>query len=810
MIQCPRCGAENKPGETFCSECGARLTPGSSAAPGREPTSPNVTGDIPEEVPSWLQKLLTAHGLVELEEEEEELVFIKDRVTAPTVAKEPESWPVEEPAPLPEAEPEEWWPAGQKPGKELPPVEAEASEETGFTDWLRTFRSEGEDWEREAEKAKEIAPPEDEETSDWLRGLREPDVGAEGAPGLVELAVEPSDETGLEELPEWLRELGGPVVEAEPAAAAKEIPPLAEFPAISGIEEEEEELPEWLREIEKSEVAAEASISLDRSPDLEALAEEGEPSEPAFTVPEALAERIEEEEVEAPEWLRELQQMEPTPAEEVSGEAIAPPDWLVQPTATEVTIEADEVLAPDWLQEPVPSDAEAPGEEKELTPPDWLREWELRGGTVPEMEDEPAAEPPTAPVEGEAPPFVGEELEELAEILGPPVSKVPVVEPEKGPKGVEGLAQADIPDWLLALRPQEPGGELAEAREFMEFSGPLADIKGVLPVEPIISLPHLTRPEEVAVQAPSAPGDLFAEVVAQPALSASAVPTQDRARLLAGVQRILIYLLLVMAVAVPLWMEPIYGPLDATDLQAGGEYFYALLDGRGSVALPDDSVVIVAFDYNPATAAELALQARAILDHLMRRGVRIMAISLYPEGAALAWDVLDELLDERGYVYGENYVHLGYLPNQPAAVRYFLAAGPTGDGQTDYRHGQPISQYPIAQGVDDLSSVDLVVELAGDKDTLRTWVEQVTARAGVPVVAGVSAATAPYVQPYLDSGQLQALLVGLPGAAEYEAQAGQTGKAIDSLGSQVAAQAAIVLLILLGNLVQLVTRGGKE
>ena len=121
-----------------------------------------------------------------------------------------------------------------------------------------------------------------------------------------------------------------------------------------------------------------------------------------------------------------------------------------------------------------------------------------------------------------------------------------------------------------------------------------------------------------------------------------------------------------------------------------------------------------------------------------------------------------------------------------------------------------MGEYAIGRGVDGLSSVNLIVELAGDESTLRTWIEQITAREDVPVVAGVSAATAPYVRPYLDSGQLRALLVGLPGAAEYEARAGRHGRAIDSLGSQAAAQAAIVLLIFLGNLVHLVGRGGKK
>ncbi|OQY21445.1 MAG: hypothetical protein B6I34_07315 [Anaerolineaceae bacterium 4572_32.1] len=303
---------------------------------------------------------------------------------------------------------------------------------------------------------------------------------------------------------------------------------------------------------------------------------------------------------------------------------------------------------------------------------------------------------------------------------------------------------------------------------------------------------------------------MLAEVVAQPPEHITPAPRQRDGGVAAGVQRVLIYLLVLAAVLVPLLMGPIYGPIDAADLRGGADTFYSLLDGQSALALPPGSVIVMAFDYNPATAAELSRQARAIVDHLMSRNLRIMVISLYPEGAALASDILDELAATHDYEYGQNYIHLGYLPNQPASVRYFLDTGPAGGGWTDYQRGKPVAEYPIAQGVNDLSAIKLIIELTGDKRTLQTWVEQVTARTNLPLAAGVSASGAPYAQPYLDSGQLRALLVGLPGAAEYEAQSEQIGEAIESLGSQVAAQGSIVLLILLGNLVHLVTRGGKK
>ena len=742
------------------------------------------------------------------------------------------------------------WPSGRSLASKPSPVELKEEGEAPSADWLQDLRSTTEDWEQELAEVRETLPPPDEEVTDWLQGLREPDT---------EAVAEPSDIAGVDEgeLPDWLRDLSELGVEAEPALPTEKVPPPVEMPEteeeeltdwLVGLREEEfaeetivspqaapspvvpaveepepegEEVPEWLREMRKPEVAEEKDASPDwlSGPDI-VEGKESELSEPpALVVPEAPAEKAEdgegEEKVEIPEWLQELRGVELTPAEEMPGEVVAPPEWLTQPAAPEVIIEEGKVRMPDWLQGPEPSDSEAEDEEREVRPPDWLSELGPPVSPLTKTEDEPAAavpswleelEPATeAPDLEEVPPFIGVEVKELTDILEQSLPEVPLTE-------ADGLAAADIPDWLLALRPREAGEELTEVQEILELSGPLAGIRSVLPVEPIISLPHLTRPESAAVEISPVSGDLFAEIVAQSSVSAAAKPKRAGARLglVVGVQRVLIYLLLLAAVVVPILVGPIYGRLNAAELQAGVEPFYAVLDGRGRVALADDALVVVAFDYNPASAAELSLQARAIVDHLMRRGVRIMAISLFPEGAALAWDVLDELATERGYTYGENYIHLGYLPNQPVSVRHFLNVGPTGEGQSDYRNGRPVGQYAIAQDVDSLSSVDLVVELAGNESTLRTWIEQITARTDVPVVAGVSAATAPYVRPYLDSGQLQALLVGLPGAAEYEAQSGRPGRAIDSLGSQAAAQAVIVLLILLGNLVHLVTRGGKK
>jgi hypothetical protein len=835
-----------------------------------------IDAQIPEEKPPWLQDLLFEHGLLEPEEEEPQPPPTPEPELPPAGPEpEGEDWvaamrpeeeetvPVEEGAEVPAAD--DWLQALREAGEDLEEAAEPEEETTPFPVDLPAGEEELPSWLRDLESLEEEEPapselPADEaaeEIPDWLQDLpaEEPETQEEPIPPAAEPSVEPKGD----ELPDWLRDLAAPqdleeppaVVEEEASAPAAEVPPLAapseveedelpewlrdlggpeepladegegkvpplrEAPDAAGAPEkvpeeaEEQELPEWLRDLRSEEMEQEVVFSPTESAEgIEA------PEEPPERAPEVSGEP------EVPEWLQTMQEEEQdgvSAQEAVEGEeeAAAHPDWLTRPTTPEVTVEEGEVPAPEWLQGPVPADMDE-SEEREDAPPDWLQDLESETPAlavdkvetvdeVPPWLDEigPAAGTPEQKVS----PFVGDDLDEM---IGA-VEESPVEDAPPEPETPEGLVRADIPEWLLALRPDQAGEE-AEV-EIEELSGPLKGIRGVLPAEPIIAKPHLSRAETVPVEAPTFSGDLFAEVVAQPPQPAAAMPGQKRSRAVVGIQRVLIYLLILAAVVVPLFIDPFqYGPLDAQDLRGGAAGFYPLLEGTGPVALPAGSVVVVAFDYQPAMAGELSVQAQAVVDHLMARDLRIAAISLYPEGAALALDALQERADVHGYEYGTDYIHLGYLPNQPASVRHFLDAGPLSADRRDYLSGRPLDgdQYPIAQAVRDMRAVSLVVELTGDERTLRTWVEQITAHTRVPIAAGVSASIAPYAQPYLDSGQLEALLVGLPGAAEYEARREEVGQGIRSLGSQVAAQAMVVLLIFLGNLVHLVTRGGKS
>jgi hypothetical protein len=76
---------------------------------------------------------------------------------------------------------------------------------------------------------------------------------------------------------------------------------------------------------------------------------------------------------------------------------------------------------------------------------------------------------------------------------------------------------------------------------------------------------------------------------------------------------------------------------------------------------------------------------------------------------------------------------------------------------------------------------------------------------------GCTGVMAPGLYPLLRSGQLNGLIGGLRGAAEYETLIGQKGKAIAGMDAQSATHLAIIVLVIMCNLFYFSTRKqGKQ
>jgi hypothetical protein len=701
--------------------------------------------------------------------------------------------------------------------------------------------------EKEHEEEAEVPPlaeagemppaeaPAQAEVPDWLRGIREGVPSEEEMPPLVAPTPAEVEEEAAEELPDWLREV---VPQAEAEIAVEEegegAPPVAappapeEAPVKAG---EVGELPEWLQRIAPPEEAPPPEVALP--------AEAGVPEWLQAAAPGAEAPPLTEAEKEAPSWLQEISDAgevavfeETAPAMEAEERV---PSWLQElapiseealPTASPEEVPAiaveglEEGAVPTWLEElgamePIPF--EEPAALVEAPPEERVEEGIEEALPVPVEVEELAEVPALAPSEErveegieEAFPFpVG--VEELAEVPAPVPTEEGVEEAPPFPTGVEELVEAGIPAWVLALRPAEMEAEPTPSREeaipeVVETTGLLAGIPGVLPAESIIGVPHTLRPPtpvtvpgELALEA-----KLLGEVFAQERPPAVSTPKERGKRLAQQAGRLLLYLALITAVLIPyffstgLFEESVSPALETED-------FHRTIEN-----LSPDSVVLVAFDYDPSLAAEMSLQAEALIHHLMKRGLKVMTISMYPGGQALAEETLRGAASVYNYQPVEDYINLGYLPNQ--AVSLWAFTGPNPMANYVYE-GTPVSETPLGQRINRLTDFGLIVELAAGQDTLRWWVEQVGSQyPGLPMVAGVSAGLDPYVRPYYETpgrSQLKGLLVGLPGAAQYEGLTKRTGRALDSLESQGLAHLTIVALIVVGNVVHFASRLGK-
>jgi len=226
--------------------------------------------------------------------------------------------------------------------------------------------------------------------------------------------------------------------------------------------------------------------------------------------------------------------------------------------------------------------------------------------------------------------------------------------------------------------------------------------------------------------------------------------------------------------------------------------------------VPAGSKVLLAGDYDPGTIAENYPMHLAAVRQLMSRNIKIIAVELYPGGPPLADRVLRIAGAEYHKTEGIDYTNLGYKSGNEAVMSQMGSSIPI-TFPAD-RSGTPVAKIPVMKGVENFSQIALLISVSAGYPGTKEWVQQVVSRYHLPMVAGVTAVSAPEYYPYLQAGQLQGLLGGMAGAAEYETLVKAPGLATRGMDAQSLAHIFIALMILLGNLAALPQRssGGKS
>ncbi|CAI4032427.1 hypothetical protein DNFV4_02857 [Nitrospira tepida] len=215
-------------------------------------------------------------------------------------------------------------------------------------------------------------------------------------------------------------------------------------------------------------------------------------------------------------------------------------------------------------------------------------------------------------------------------------------------------------------------------------------------------------------------------------------------------------------------------------------------------ALPEGSVFLLSLDFDPASKPELYPQAVAILRHAFKKNLRVVAMTLWVTGTGMADQVVTQMANEAGKTSGKDYVFLGWSPGGTAVI-INLGQDLYTTFPTDYS-GRPTEGLPVLAGVRNLRDVDYAVCLGAGNPGVDAWYVFGKDKYKFELGGGSTGVIAPGLYPLLRSGQINGLIGGLRGAAEYESLIGQKGRAVAGMDAQSATHLAIIVLVIMCNL----------
>jgi hypothetical protein len=788
-IRCPMCGKPNPADAVTCKYCQARLKPleqssKNSQAPDQklkppsqafQPLAPATPAASPSG-PDWLRQLRNETS--------------KNQSWTDNSPQEPESTD-------PGNDSSDWLARIRLRAQEesvTPEPEEEAlgeivTPEEKVSEWLKTFRDEGDSQNLAfSEAAAPISETQKEPEQPALQSPKsfEPPVISVVPPQPFQVDETPQGSRSIgdmNQLRTWLDSLERQ--ENEKQDGTQNLTPAfsSSGAPLKQPDSTAPDIPDWLKSSPVQQPHAESPTQPEPVGDLPSWLKAVAPQEaPPPEKPKPSA--------EVPDWVKAFT-IEPSEAVLTPGPAVteeAVPDWLKT-----FTIEEPEKTS-DQTGLPFTAPPETTGAALAAGTPDWLSELNAASSTE------------QAPSAGA---FVGESGANIAmpEIPGAAsvdslpdwISETPEQEEVETPieeeVAGEELERAQLPTWLQALRPVEafvPGIVAKEDDQRLERSGPLAGMRGVLPAgakeTPTLKPPMFTVKLNIT-EKQSLHASLLENMLAEE--NKSKFSGQERKNAPQLVLRLLVGLVLLAVLLLPLIVGG--GAGASAPSPALAQDFRNQL-----VNLPDGSAVLLAFEYNPGLAGEMRLAARSIVDLLVAKKTRLAIISTNPSGAALVAASLP------GYKLADLTANLGFLPAGPTSLREFANQAQRAVPYMIEGAGKrtPAWNSAALRGVNGLAGFGRVIVITDNADTGRAWIEQVQPLMGsTPLLIASSAQAAPVLQPYVASGQVKAILIGLAGGTALDQAQHPNNQPVFARSYQAGVGLAAALLVL-GILIQ--------
>lgn len=274
---------------------------------------------------------------------------------------------------------------------------------------------------------------------------------------------------------------------------------------------------------------------------------------------------------------------------------------------------------------------------------------------------------------------------------------------------------------------------------------------------------------------------------------------------LTKIPRQVIYVVITIAIMIPL-LKPIGLPIR---IMPKSQRLFAAIDSLG----PQSNPVLISIDFDPQSMPELYPMLVAVLRHCFARDIKVIIMSLWPQGPGLAEIALAQIPKEFNKEYGKDYAFLGYKFGVTAIL---LGMGDNIKSvfPVDY-HGTPLDSIEITAHIQNYDDLSVVLTLSAGDPGWRAWLLFAQARYNARVGIGVTAVSAADVYPYVETGQVIGLLAGMKGASEYEILVHEHGyseakrTAAQGMDAQSLGHLVIMVFIIIGNIGYFVIRRKK-
>ena len=206
--------------------------------------------------------------------------------------------------------------------------------------------------------------------------------------------------------------------------------------------------------------------------------------------------------------------------------------------------------------------------------------------------------------------------------------------------------------------------------------------------------------------------------------------------------------------------------------------------------------------------AENGPQIRAVMTHLMRNNQRFAIMGISQQGPELAQRIAEEVARAEGKPYGGIWVNWGYKLGDSTIIKGLARDIPGTIGQ-DMVLKRRLAEIPVMRGIRSARDVGLLIDFTPTA-SYSAWISFFTSPFNVPFAVAPTSVMISELYPFLNSGQMVGMLKGIAGAAQYERLIGVDGPGQIQRMPVFMAHVTIILLILVGNYLEIQNRRRRE